>query len=158
EITNLRGTAGQPPRIAPYWRDLNNLAANSGGVFFNNTIPGKFVVTWKNTVHFGSTSPVFTVQAQLFSNGDIRFFYSPNLAINANMIAGVSAGNAIAAVPAVNLCPGPNSSTSLLMFETFLTPTFDLNGQTVSFSLNASGGYDESCSACVPASHTAYGA
>ncbi|HLQ37237.1 MAG TPA: hypothetical protein VK348_05535 [Planctomycetota bacterium] len=159
-IANLQGTAGQPPRIAAYWKDLNNLAANGGGVFFNNTIPGKFVVTWKNTVYFGSTSPVFTIQAQLFSSGEVRFFYSPTIALNSSAaIAGVSSGNAITAVPAVNLVPGPNSSSTQLMFETFLISpvTFDLAGQTVSFVPNGGGGYDESAAACVPANHAAYG-
>src|ERR1043166_2485303 len=36
-VTNLRGLAGQNPRIAPYWRDLNLLVANAAGVFVNNT-------------------------------------------------------------------------------------------------------------------------
>ena len=62
-LANLRGVIGQPPRIAPMWRDLNNLVANGGGVFVNNTIPGKFVVTWANTVQYGTTAPLFTLQA-----------------------------------------------------------------------------------------------
>lgn len=156
QVTNIRGAVGGSARIAPLWRDLNLLAANNGAVFLNNSIPGKCVVTWRNAVQFGSTSPVFTVQAQLFANGTVTFFYN-NAASSAATIVGVSPGNAIASVPGVNLCPGPNLATaSSLVYEQFLANTLDLAGNVVTFTPNGAG-YDETCSACVPAFNQNYG-
>lgn len=96
-VTNLRGTALLPPRVAAYWRDLNLTAGNNAGLFVNNTIPGKCVVTWVNAVHFGQTSPVFTARAQLFDTGEVRLFFSgttQNTAICP--IVGLSQGAAVA--------------------------------------------------------------
>src|SRR5262249_61193660 len=104
---------------------------------------------------------VETVQAQLYSNGEVHFFYSTNAQSQSTtftfgVTVGVSQGNAIAAVPASNLSAGA-SSTTQLMFEQFTPGTFDLGGTTVSFVPNVSGGYDESVSACVPSRHRNYG-
>lgn len=157
-VNNLRGTAGQPPRIAPYWRDLNILAANGGGVWFNNTIPGKFVVTWRNAVHFNQAAPVFTLQVQLFADGRVDMYYSgttQNTAITP--IVGVSAGNAIADPGASVLSAGASSATKIV-YQTFATVnTFDLANTTLTFAPNAGGGYDVSSQPCVAASNTNYG-
>jgi hypothetical protein len=149
QLANLQGLAGQPPRIAPMWRDLDNLAANGGGVFFNNTIPGKFVVTWSNTVQFGSTAPVFTVQAQLFATGEVHFFYSESSAASAATIAGISEGNAIAGASSVDFTtPGGNSSTTKLLFEQFAANTLDLPSKFIHFAPNVFGGYDQTATDC----------
>jgi hypothetical protein len=158
-VTNLRGAAGGSPRIAAYWRDLNMLAANNGGVYLNNTSPGKCVVTWKNAVHYGQTSPIFTVQAQIWADGHVDMFYSATANNTAACpIVGISAGNAIADPLASNLVTGA-TSTSLIMYQTFATlNTFGgFQNKTISFFPNASGGYTEVMNACVPASNTNYG-
>lgn len=158
QLTNLRGAVGGSARIAPLWRDLNILAANGGGVWLNNTLPGKCVVTWANAVQFGSAAPIFTVQAQLFATGEVKFFYSGTAASSSATIVGVSRGNAVVSVPGVDLCPGPNTgSTSQLMYQQFLANTLDLSNRSVSFVPNGTGGYDESCSACIPAFNQNYG-
>lgn len=149
QLENLQGTAGQPPRLAPMWRDLDNLAANGGGVFFNNTIPGKFVVTWSNTVQFGTASPVFTVQAQLFNSGEVHFYYTENSASSAAVICGVSQGNAVAAVPSVDFtAPGGNSGTSMLLHEQLAANAFDLGTKFIHFAQNVFGGFDETATDC----------
>lgn len=158
-VTNLRGAAGASPRVAVYWRDLNLTTANNAGVYINNTIPGKAVITWKNAVHYNQTTPVFTVQAQLFATGEVRMYYDQSCNNTANSpIVGVSAGNALADPGASNLLTGA-SSTSLIMYQTFSTlNTFNaFQNTTLSFVPNASGGYTETSSACVAAQHVNYG-
>lgn len=159
-LANMRGLAASPPRIACYWRDLNMLALNSGGVYYNNTIPGKFVITWKNAVAFGQTAPIFTVQAQLFATGEVRMFYANFNNTSISPLCGVSVGNAVgsaASLPVV-LNTGGNISSIGLMYQTFTAlNTLNLQNKTISFLPNALGGYDQSVSSCIPASATNYG-
>lgn len=155
QINNLRGTLGQPPRIAPFWRDIDHLAVNGGGVYFNNTLPGRFVVTWANTVQFGTATPIFTIQAQLFSSGEVTFFYSATTESSQPVICGVSAGNGIATVPGVDLSAGGNSGSTQLLYQRFGAGAFDLATDCLSFRPNVAGGYDQSV--VQPAAHTSYG-
>jgi hypothetical protein len=157
QLANLRGLAGEPPRIAPLWRNLDNLADNGGGVFFNNTIPGKFVVTWSNTVQQGTKAPVFTVQAQLIATGEVHFFYSESAVSSEATIAGVSQGNAIAAVPGVDFtAPTGNSGTTKLLYEQFPANALDLPSKFIHFARNVFGGYDQTATDC-GAFNRAYG-
>lgn len=155
QLTNLRGASGQAPRIAALWRDLNVVAANGGGVFFNNTLPGKAVITWQNVVNYNTTGPVFTVQVQLFANGEVLFFYSPGTQSTAATIVGVSEGNAVPPTPAVNLVPGPNSVPTRLVYEQFAANGMDLGGKALRFTV-AGSGYVQSAAAC-SASNVDYG-
>jgi hypothetical protein len=165
-VTTLFGTAGQPPRIAPLWIDLDNEPQYNGGVFFNNTIPGKFVVTWLNTVEWASqgTTPVFTVQAQLFANGDVTFYYSPSTfgmttGFTPQFVSrvGISEGNGIVGPAAVDLSLGNVNLTNFTMYEDFPINVFDLNGTSVNF-IYAGTGYIETDGACIAgAFHQSYG-
>lgn len=149
QLANLCGTAGQPPRIAPLWRDLNILAANGGGVYFNNTIPGKFVATWANAVQYGTTAPIFTLQAQLFATGEVHFYCSSTTASSSATICGISPGNAIAAVSGVDLTNvAGNSGTTQLMFEQFPANALDLANKFLHFAPNVFGGHDETAADC----------
>ncbi|MBX3461991.1 MAG: hypothetical protein KF830_02385 [Planctomycetes bacterium] len=144
-VNNLRGAAGGAPRIAAYWNDLNILAANNGGVWINNSYPGKCVVTWANAVHWNVAQTPFTVQAQLFANGEVHFFYDGIL--NNNLItpvAGISAGGAIADPGVTDLSVGAiGTSTSRIVYQTFPTAlTWDLANTAVMFLPNGGGGYD----------------
>ncbi len=157
---NMAGAAGGVPRIAAYWRDLNFTPANGGAVYVNNTIPGKCVVTWDRGVHFAQSSPIFTVQAQLFDTGEIQLFYDGvinNTALGAT--CGVSVGGGVANPGASDLSvPSVGVSTSPIVYQTFTTlNTFDLRTTNVSFMPNAGGGYDVTQSACVPAANANYG-
>jgi hypothetical protein len=149
QLSNLQGLAFEPPRIAPMWRDLDMLAANGGGVFVNNTIPGKFVATWMNAVQYGTTAPVFTLQVQLFATGEVHFFFDGNIASTSATITGLSQGNAIAAVPGVDLTAATgNSGTTQLLFEQFPADTIDLANKFIHFAPNVLGGYDQTATDC----------
>lgn len=159
-VTNLRGSAGGSPRIAPYWRDLNFLAANNGGVWLNNTLPGKCVITWANAVHYSNNPPIFTFQAQLFDTGEVKFFYSGSAQnYNTVPICGISRGGGVADPGVTDLSVGASgTSTSQIVYQTFTTAnTFDLQTTGVSFVPNAGGGYDTVPGPCVPATNTNYG-
>lgn len=159
-ITNLSGTAGQPPRLAVYWRDLNILAANQGGVYLNNSLPGKLVVTWANAVHYGQSAPVFTVQAQLYADGHVDFHYSATAQNTAvSPLLGLSEGNAVADPGATDLSVGAvGVSTSQMVYEVFATAsTLDLADHTVSFVPNGIGGFDTVTAGCVVAGTTRFG-
>lgn len=159
-VTNLLGAAGGAPRIAPYWRDLNFLAANNGGVWINNTLPGKCVITWANAVHYSNNPPIFTFQAQLFDTGEVRFFYSGSAQnYNTVPICGISQGGGIADPGVTDLSVGAvGTSTTPIVYQTFTASnTFDLQVTTVSFASNGLGGYDAIPAPCVPAANTNYG-
>lgn len=159
--TWLPGTAGQPPRISAMWCDLDNLAVNGGGVFYNDTIPNKFVVTWSNTVEWATGGPpVFTVQLQLLASGEVVCIYTSNAAsvqtAPTGAITGISEGNGIAATPAVDLSVGGNVSTTNFMFEQFAANSFDLNGKAVQFVPTGTG-YVQVVTTCPTAFHDPYG-
>ncbi len=154
QIDNLRGTAGAPPRIAPLWRDLVIAPGNGGGVYFNNTIPGKFVVTWADAVQYNTTSPVFTLQAQLFADGSVTFTYSGTTASALPAITGISAGDGIAQVPGVDLSVGGNATATQLIYQRFAGNQLDLASQCLTFSPSG-GGFAQDVG--LPASHSSYG-
>lgn len=159
-VTNLRGAVGGAPRIAPYWRDLNFLAANNGGVWLNNTLPGKCVITWANAVHYSNNPPIFTFQAQLFDTGEVRFFYNGSAQnYNTVPICGISQGGGIADPGVTDLSAGAvGTSTTPIVYQTFTAAnTFDLQVTTLSFTSNGLGGYDVIPAPCVPATNTNYG-
>ncbi|MFY9341640.1 MAG: hypothetical protein WAT39_04070 [Planctomycetota bacterium] len=152
------GAAGTSARVSPMWTDLEIVAANGAGVYYNDTIPGKFVVTWSNAWEWATTSPIFNVQMQLFANGDVVFTYGALAqTTGADSSTGVSEGNGIAPQPDVNLSAGGNVSATLYMRELMVAGTFDLGGQTVTF-LPAGGGYAQTVGSCVGAYHQPYGA
>ena len=159
-LNNLRGAAGGAPRLAAYWRDLNLTAANSGAVWGNNSVAGRYVLTWRNAVHFGQTSPVFTFQMQLFSTGEVRYFYSGNSSNTAlGVTTGVSNGGGIADPGASDLSAGSvGTSVSPIAYQIFTTlGTFDLQNKSTAFVPNAGLGYDVVVAPCVPAGNTNYG-
>jgi hypothetical protein len=153
-LTTLLGAAGSDPRVAACWTDLDNLPANGGGVYINNTIPGKFVVTWLNTTEW-ATTPTFTVQAQLYANGRIDVFHNATTNATITIDVGVSPGNG-ATGAGVNLSAGGNSSTNHLMYERFLAGTFDLQARTTTFTPNGAG-FVQSITTCNSAFHQKYG-
>lgn len=154
QVANLRGAPGSAPRIAPFWRDIVADAGNGGGVYLNDTIPGKVVITWDNMVQFNTVGPVFTIQTQMFANGDVTFYYNSATSSGLPVICGVSEGDDVAIVQEVNLSAGGNSSATNWMFERFSSDTFDLAASCVTFT-DSGAGYSQSLSDS--ASHTSYG-
>jgi hypothetical protein len=157
-LNDLQGTAGQAPRIAPFWVDLDFLAANNGAVYIDNPAGGPFTVTWRNAAEWNEPWPVFTLQAQLYSNGNVVFVYGGNTATTLDPMTGVSAGNAIAATPEVDLSAGGNTVTTDFIYELQPTGVFDLGGRSLTFTRNAGGGYTQTTGNCVNAFHQKYGA
>jgi hypothetical protein len=156
-LATFAGGAGTGPRIAANWSDLEFLTSNNAGVYYNDTIPGKFVITWLNAWEWATTNPIFTVQAQLFANGDVIFTYTGNTQSTASdNSVGISAGNGIASVADVNLSAGGNASASYYMRELFVAGTFDLGGSSLNFT-QAGGGFVQTISACNAAYNQAFG-
>jgi hypothetical protein len=129
------------PKICPMLTDLNILAANGAAVYVNNTIPGRCVVTWLNAVMFGNTV-IETIQMQLYSSGNILFFYDTNVLIRtaSAALAGMSPAGGAAVPPASNLSNGGNVTVPTL-FETFnnTTAQCDLTGASLLFVPNGAG-------------------
>lgn len=159
-LTNMRGAAGASPRIAAYWRDLNLTAANGAGCYVNSTIPGKTVITWDRAVHFGQSTPIFTVQAQLYATGEIQLFWdgeTNNTALGATV--GISEGNNVADTGPTDLSAGTGVTATGLMYQTFTTlNTFDLKRKIASFVPDGTGGYTQTIGDCVPAFSEVFGA
>lgn len=159
-VSNLLGAAGGAARIAPYWRDLDLATVNQGGVWLNQTLPGRAVITWANAVHYATTAPVFTLQVQLYATGRVEFFYSgATQNVRTVPICGLSLGTGLANPGATDLSVGATGvSTTGVAYETFASAsTFDLQASVVAFVPNAGGGYDVSTTACVPATNNSFG-
>ncbi|MFT4512900.1 MAG: hypothetical protein ACI89X_004408 [Planctomycetota bacterium] len=163
----LVGQPGDDPRIAPFFGDLWSDAVNGGGVWINDSLPGKFVVTWENMVEWWSTTQagqpaIFTFQAQLFDTGEVVFYYGPNCANlpNPAQIAvrcGVSEGNGVVDPGSMDLTISQTQLASFCVYEEFLTGTpFDLADNAVNF-LNAGAGFVTVSGPCTPANNTSYG-
>lgn len=79
-----------PPRIAPFFQDLNPQARGQVRVLQSST---KFTVTWNDVSEFlnvGSNSNTF--QVNLFKNGNIEFIYASKIDTRAAVV-GVCPGN-----------------------------------------------------------------
>ncbi|MFN3240742.1 MAG: hypothetical protein ACE37K_04430 [Planctomycetota bacterium] len=168
----LGTTVGDDPRIAPLFMDLWSQAGVSGGVWINNTIPGKFVVTWERVVEWWATTqpgpdPQYTFQAQIFQNGDVHFYFDGNVMGTLNPAqddprCGVSRGDGVVDPGASDLTTAPQNLTDFVMYEPFPAYTlpnpspFDLNDTVVQF-LNTGSGYLCITQACNPAFHEPYG-
>jgi len=164
---------GNAPRIAPLFMDMWSQVGVSGGIWVNNTVPGKFVVTWENVVEwFATTQPggatPFTFQCQMFDTGEVKFYYGNNVhgsTSPAQIVArvGVSEGNAVVDPGPVDLSASNTNLSSFVMYEEFAfaaagTPSvFDLAGQVVQL-VNAGTGYiGIPPGVCAPAVHESYG-
>jgi hypothetical protein len=79
-----------PPRIAPFFQDMNPSARGQVRVLQSST---KFTVTWNDVSQFldsGTNSNTF--QINLFKNGNIEFIYSTRIDTRAAVV-GISQGN-----------------------------------------------------------------
>lgn len=152
------GAAGSSPRIAAMWVDLESVPANGGGIYYNNSTPGVFTVTWSNVWEWNTTNPIFTVQAQIYANGDVIFSYSGNagVSINQEVVTGISEGNGIAATPSIDLTTGTNIATTNAIFERQAAGVCDLGGKTLNFVFT-NPGYVQISGNCQTAYNQAYG-
>ncbi len=169
----LGTTVGDDPRIAPLFMDFWSLPGTSGGVFINNTIPGKFVVTWDRVVEWWATTQAsvpnteYTFQCQITDTGSVSFYFDGNVqgTINTGQTdprTGVSRGDGVADPGPADLSTGPQNLSDFVLYEAFpfYTPPaaspFDLNDQTIDF-VNAGTGYIAIPQGCTPARNETYG-
>ncbi len=74
--TDLPNAAEGVPRalVAPYWTDLDLRAARGAGRVYAHHDGSKFIVEWKDAVHFSGAGP-YTFQVLLWPSGTIEYQY-----------------------------------------------------------------------------------
>ncbi len=93
-IVSEAGFINGPPRIAPFWNDLN--PDTGGGVFFEAFAnPNRAVITWSNVPEFFNTG-ANTAQLTLFETGEITFRY--NGVTLQSALVGIGPGGGLGAV------------------------------------------------------------
>jgi len=126
--------ASDSPRVAPAWTDFNMLAANGADVLIENTTGNVCRITWLNAqpyLGYNIQGETFTVQCELFPNGDAIFYYGnlQNVSTSnggANMITGITPGGGVTLPAPVDLIT-PGASTDTTVFEEWATAgTFDI--------------------------------
>ncbi len=93
-----------PPRISPFFRDLNPETAPAGGGVFAQVAPKSLKVTWFRVPEFdqnGINTTVNTFSVTLFKNGRVAFRY----------------GELLSETAVVGLAPGGGSGVELLDFS-----------------------------------------
>jgi len=140
------------PRIAAFWDDLiaTELTNPNDGLYINNTFSDHLVVTWYHQQIYCCTGDD-TMQLTLFNNGQIQFAYNGISTISGDtspgVIVGITPGGNVTQFQ-TDYVSNPQFSTTgpTTIFEFFVdpTPTFNLDQGFVTFTPNASGGYDVS--------------
>jgi hypothetical protein len=156
--TSLYGPANSNPRLAPFWGDLDSSGAGNGVFFDNASNPGvSCKVTWKN-VREWNTVPLKSFSAEIFANGNVVFSYGAGTnVVGGTKFVGVSCANAVGVPAASNLSPGPASSATGAMHQTFGASAFDIASQTITFVPNGAGWNESVTCQVLPATHTSYG-
>jgi len=158
---------GRQPRISPFWDDLiidETLGDTASGLYVNDQIPGRLVLTWLRELEFFQVPGPNTIQVILFSDGRIQFGYQSVGSLDA--VVGLSPGGLTAGDPrarSVDFSNTPFLSTTAgeAIYEQFEVPTprgdtdppgsgqsatrnnpFDLANGFILFTPNSSGGYD----------------
>lgn len=125
-------------RIAAFFDDLTG----SGGVFVNDRLPGRFIVTYDRTRHF-TGSGTNTLQIQLFRDGRIVFAYKGITALGTGSLVGLTPGPG-AALRQVDFGATPLMTVpaATAIYEYFTqTNRFDLDQAFIQFTPVAGGGY-----------------
>lgn len=164
--TTTEFTSGSP-RIAPMWNDLDVRTDNGGQVFINST-PAKCTITWDRAQNYNTATgggTLFTMQAQLFPTGEVRFYYSANTSNNSSIAAGAPAITGMtngggAVLPTGSDLSVGGATADPTLFESFATAnSFDLTNNSLLSIPSAPGwtfltlGAPTNCAAA-----TAYGA
>ncbi|SFC63468.1 Ig-like domain-containing protein [Massilia yuzhufengensis] len=125
-------------RISAFFDDL----IGGGGVFINDSLPDRFIVTYDRTAHF-SFGGSNTLQIQLFRDGRIAFAYKGITALNTGSITGLSPGPGspfqqvdFSATPVLAVAP----AQAVYEYFTGGSP-FDLDGAFILFTPASGGGY-----------------
>ncbi len=78
-----------PPRIAPFYADLDPSAATGEGGVYLNFLPGRVRLTWLDVPAFGTTNRN-TVQVTLFTTGRVTFVFGDTVELD-RAVVGVQA-------------------------------------------------------------------
>ena len=129
--------AGNAPRVAVLWDDLDLIAGNGAALFVDTSVAGQCTVTWQDVVAHGET-PQMTVQCTLSSSGVVELAYDARAYHTTAAIAGVSPGNGTAQPAPTDLSAGLPSS-SAMTYEEFPSGALDLVGSSCSLVPTAPG-------------------
>lgn len=137
---SLGGLAAQP-LIATFWDDLDAQGRPEAGLYYNGSLPGRAVFTWRNLPEYaggGST----TVQLVLYADGRFQMGYSGVTAPDA--VVGVSPGPGSGLVQVdFTATPVFSSAAGMRVAEQFPGANgFDLDGGFVLWAPNSDGGFD----------------
>lgn len=128
----------QQPRISAFFDDL----IAGGGMWINDQLPGRFVVTYVNNRHYteGGSN---TLQMTLFADGRIQFAYRGITALRTGSIVGLTPGpNSPPQQVNYSAAPLFDVPAGTAVFEYFTnTSAFDLDFAFVIFVPRAEGGY-----------------
>jgi hypothetical protein len=125
-------------RISAFFDDL----IGGGGVFVNDRLPDRFIVTYDRTRHFSSGGSN-TLQIQLFRDGRIVFAYKGITALNTGAITGLTPGPN-APFQQVDFSAAANFAVpaATAVYEYFTsTSQFDLDQAFIQFNPAPGGGY-----------------
>ncbi len=138
------------PRISAFFDDL--YGRSTGGLYINDTLPGRFVVTHKTVQHF-STGGSNTLQIILYADGRIQFAYRGMTALTNGSIVGLTPGPNkpfvqlnYSSTPQADVPPG----TSVYEYFNSNNP-FDLDFGYINFTPTAQGGYTVRTTTAPPA-------
>jgi hypothetical protein len=131
-------------RISAFWDDLDGrpAALPEAGLYVNDQMPDRFVVTWFHQQEYGGGGDS-TIQATLFADGGMLFTYHGLTAWDA--IVGITPGGAVPVRRvdySANLSFRTTEPTTILEQFTTGSNRFDLDGGFIVFTPKASGGYD----------------
>ncbi|HYK89974.1 MAG TPA: hypothetical protein VE398_14455, partial [Acidobacteriota bacterium] len=108
-----------PPRIAPFFADLNPQA---GGKISYRSMADGMMFTWDAVPDFDSTLNRNSFNVRLFTNGNIEFSYGT--IVSPAAVVGIAPGGSIGAINAVDFTAGlPTSSLSGALVEVFSNST-----------------------------------
>lgn len=158
-LADLRGAAGDAPRVFPLWSDLEG-PATTWAVTVDTSVAGRFKVNWIDVEAWLSGGPSVSFSASLFDTGAIEFAYGDlsNVLFGDPLFAGVSIGGGVGTGAEVgsDLTALPDSGTLGLLFAEFLGAPTSLSGLGVSFFPNGTGGYTAVVT-CTPPLQASYG-
>lgn len=125
-------------RISAFFDDL----IGGGGVWVNDSLPDRFIVTYDRTRHF-SFGGSNTLQIQLFRDGRIVFAYKGITALATGAITGLTPGpNSPFLQVNYSETPSIDVPAGTAIYEYFTSANlFDLDNAFVVFTPTASGGY-----------------
>ncbi|HYK03237.1 MAG TPA: Ig-like domain-containing protein [Thermoanaerobaculia bacterium] len=137
------------PRIAAFFDDL--YGRTTGGLYINDTLPGRFVVTYKTVQHF-SFGGSNTLQIILFSDGRIQFAYRGMTALTHGAIVGITPGpNSPFLQVDYSGTPQAEAPAGSSIYEYFnANNPFDLDFGYINYTPTPDGGYTVRVSTAAP--------